>query len=105
VDTLAIHTMVVRNHFNAAHRPELRDCAAQLTRLPVGLIASATLTDVTIESVTLNWIDIGGAHRVRLGFTRPASDRAELDWLLHECLANIGSTPPDHTPSNCPARG
>lgn len=92
IDRLDVHRRVVRTHFNTAHPEQLRDCAAQLSGQQPGEILSASLTALDCDSVALDWIDLAGTHRCRLGFTRPATDPNELDRLLHECLASAGSS-------------
>lgn len=87
LDVLKIHSAVVRAHFNTAHQDRLRMSAAHLTGRRTDEILSALISEVTCESVTLEWIDTVGSHRTPLDFHHRAVSPAELDHLLHECLA------------------
>jgi hypothetical protein len=77
-------------HANDCHREDLGQVVARTTGTPVEQLLDVCLTDLTAHGAELGWIDVDGAHRASLWFSRPARTAEELGLLLrHELHAGI----------------
>lgn len=95
---LASYAAALLDHTNDAHHGDLRGLAARLSgavdrAADLGddvdehdLVAAAQLATLTASGTELVWVDLDGAHRVRLLFPRTATGCHELGELLRHTL-------------------
>lgn len=77
-------------HANDCHREELAQVVGRTTGREAEQLLDASLSDLTVHGAELTWIDVDGAHRTSLWFSRPARTTEELALLLrHELHAGI----------------
>lgn len=73
-------------HANECHQYELRQAVATTTDSRITEIAGVHLSDLRSDRVTLQWVDLSGAHCSVLHFPRAASAPEELGEMLREEL-------------------
>jgi hypothetical protein len=74
------------HHLAADHQDELRRTVAGATATPLAEVLGVGLSGLTTEGVTVDWVDLQGAHRSTLRFPRPARTPAELNAMLRREL-------------------
>ncbi len=74
-------------HVEEHHHDDLRRSVAASTGTPLDDLVAVRLRELDARGVTLEWIDPGGAHQVRLRFPHRASSTVELGRLLREGIA------------------
>lgn len=80
------HLQRSAEHANDDHQEELRRAVALGTRTRPGDLAGVRIARLSPADVTLQWVDVGGAHQRTLDFPRRARDLAELGELLRRRL-------------------
>jgi len=84
------HLQRALEHANACHADSLRDVVLQRTQTLDERLLDARMTDLTTRGVELVWIDLEGAHRATVPFSRPARTVEELAMLVrHELHTGI----------------
>lgn len=73
-------------HANECHQGELRQAVATTTDSRVTEIAGVHLSDLRPDQVTLQWVDLSGAHSSVLEFPRAATTPEELGAMLRQEL-------------------
>lgn len=69
-------------HATVCHQDELRRAVATTSDTRLGDVVGVSLEDLTPDGVTLNWVDVTGAHRRTVAFGRRAGSVVELGELL-----------------------
>jgi hypothetical protein len=84
------HLQRAVEHANDCHRDNLVDVVAQRTSRPAEALLDARMTELSATGVELAWIDLDGAHRATVPFSRRARTVEELALLVrHELHAGI----------------
>jgi hypothetical protein len=84
------HLQRAREHANDCHRDSLRDVVLQRTDTIDEELLDARMTGLTTRGVELSWIDLEGAHRATVPFSRRAHTVEELAGLVrHELHTGI----------------
>jgi hypothetical protein len=84
------HLQRALEHANACHADNLRSVVLQRARTPDEELLDARMTRLTTDGVELSWIDLAGAHRASVPFTRRARTVEELAALVrHELHTGI----------------
>jgi hypothetical protein len=84
------HLQRALEHANACHADNLRSVVLQRTDIPEEELLDARMTRLTTDGVELAWIDLAGAHRASVPFTRRARTVEELAMLVrHELHTGI----------------
>ena len=91
---LAAYAESLRAHTDADHAAELREFAARLSgsadraedAATDDVVAAASLSSLDPTGTVLRWVDVDGAHEVRLVFSRPALTCQELSEHLRHTL-------------------
>jgi hypothetical protein len=84
------HLQRALEHANDCHRDNLRDVVLRRTDTADEALLDAQMTSLTTRGVELAWIDLVGAHRAVVPFSRPARTVEELATLVrHELHAGI----------------
>ena len=84
------HLQRALEHANDCHVENLRDVVVQRTDTTAEDLLDARMTTLTTRGVELAWIDLAGAHRAFVPFSRPARSVEELATLVrHELHAGI----------------
>jgi hypothetical protein len=84
------HLQRALEHANDCHRENLREVVVQRTDTEAEDLLDAQMTGLTTSGVELAWIDLDGAHRAAVPFSRPARTVEELALLVrHELHAGI----------------
>jgi hypothetical protein len=84
------HLQRAREHANDCHRDSLRDVVLQRTDTIDEELLDARMTGLTTRGVELSWIDLEGAHRATVPFSRHARTVEELAGLVrHELHTGI----------------
>jgi hypothetical protein len=84
------HLQRALEHANDCHADNLRDVVGQRTGSLFEEILDARMTSLTTRGVELSWIDLQGAHRATVPFSRRARTVEELAVLIrHELHTGI----------------
>lgn len=84
------HLQRALEHANACHVGNLRDVVVQRTGTPDEELLDARMARLTTDGVELAWIDLAGAHRAGVPFSRRARTVEELAMLVrHELHTGI----------------
>lgn len=95
---LAAYAEALRAHTDQDHPTELREFAARLSGAADrseqanahAVVAAAHLVRLDCTGTVLRWVDLDGAHEVRLVFPRPAQTCQELSEHLRHTLCPHG---------------
>lgn len=95
---LTAYAEALRAHTDTDHAAELREFAARLSGAadreddtrPDDAVAAAQLHRLDTTGTVLRWVDVDGAHEVRLVFPRPALTCQELSEHLRHTLCPHG---------------
>lgn len=74
------------DHATRCHQDELRRAVSASTGRPMGDLLAAGLSALTPSGVDVTWVDLDGAHRTRLVFSRTARSTSELGEVLRREL-------------------
>lgn len=84
------HLQRALEHANDCHRENLVDVVLQRTDTAANELLDARMSGLTTNGVELAWIDLQGAHRASVPFSRQARTVEELALLVrHELHAGI----------------
>lgn len=84
------HLQRALEHANDCHADNLRDVVVRRTATLDEELLDARMTSLTTRGVELSWIDLAGAHRATMPFSRRARTVEELAVLVrHELHAGI----------------